>query len=224
MKNHNRLEAEKMTDFFDSRAGNYDEHMFRNVDHFEAFYAAIADPIPVTNVKIQILDLGCGTGLELETIFQRVPNAQVTGIDLSRNMLVLLRDKYAKRMPQIELIQGSYLDLFLGESRYDYVISVMTLHHLLPTKKFSLYQNIKRALKSGGKYIEADYVVSESKTQQFIVEYQKKFESGRLDGSYHLDIPMSSGTLKTLLTKAGFANFDIVWQLGEALVLEASKL
>jgi tRNA (cmo5U34)-methyltransferase len=136
-------------------------------------------------------------------------------------MLAQLRNKYTARMSQIELIHGSYVDLPLGESRYDYVISVMTLHHLLPAMKSSLYQNVKWALKPGGKYIEADYVVSKGKEMRLLVEYQEKAEAGYLDGSYHLDIPMSTETLKTLLTKAGFTEIDVVWQLGESAVLEA---
>jgi tRNA (cmo5U34)-methyltransferase len=136
-------------------------------------------------------------------------------------MLIQLQSKYASRKTQIELIRGSYLELSLGTTRFDYVISVMTLHHLLPQKKTCLYKKINRALKPGGKYIEADYVVSKGKEVHLLALYQEKADAGYLDGSYHLDIPMSVEMIKALLFEAGFSNTEIVWQLGESAVLKA---
>lgn len=41
-----------------------------------------------------LLDIGCGSGLELDTVFQRFPSLQVTGIDLSEKMLDRLVQKH----------------------------------------------------------------------------------------------------------------------------------
>ena len=38
-----------------------------------------------------VLDLGCGTGLELDEIFRYFPDLAVTGIDLTREMLQQLK-------------------------------------------------------------------------------------------------------------------------------------
>ena len=81
---------EKMNDFFNKRAGGYDKHMKETIPQFTAFYRKIVSPIQKTKEKIQILDLGIGTGLELEGIFKKATNAFVTGIDVSENMLKLL--------------------------------------------------------------------------------------------------------------------------------------
>lgn len=48
-------------------------------------YIKLAELIPDTARKL--LDLGCGTGLELGRIFQRFPDISVTGVDLSSEML-----------------------------------------------------------------------------------------------------------------------------------------
>ena len=53
-----------------------------------------------------VLDLGCGTGLELEEYFRLNPDASVTGIDLSDAMLNALSSKFPNR--KLSLIQGSY--------------------------------------------------------------------------------------------------------------------
>ena len=83
-----------MGEFFDRMSGEYDAHMKDNVEGFEQFYSSIAAAIPETKAELGILDIGCGTGIELAAVFQRVPNALITGVDLSGEMLDILRDKY----------------------------------------------------------------------------------------------------------------------------------
>src|SRR6056297_228822 len=156
---------EKMNDFFNKRAASYDQHMKNNVDNFKGFYKMIADPIIKTNERIKILDIGCGTGLELKYIFEKAPNAQIIGVDISDEMLELLLAKYTDKVDQINVIKDSYLTLEFGEKKFDYIISVMTVHHLLYDTKKKLYKKILRSLIDRGKYIEGDYVVSEEKEQ-----------------------------------------------------------
>lgn len=214
---------EKMADFFNHRADHYDQHMQENVENFEAFYATVAQPILYTKCELHILDIGCGTGLELASIFHRAPNAQITAVDLSEKMLAQLYRKYENYSNQIKRVQGSYLEVDLGTKQYEYVISVMTLHHLLPEKKLHLYKNIHRALKKGGKYIEGDYVVSEKKESQFLAAYwerMKKAEDSQ-EGVYHIDIPMSKQRQINLLKEAGFADVKISWEKDESVIFVA---
>jgi tRNA (cmo5U34)-methyltransferase len=216
---------EKMAAFFDQRADGYDQHMQTSVARFESFYAAVAQPIACTDREVHVLDIGCGTGLELERIFQRAPNARITAIDLSEKMLTQLRSKYAERSNQIKLIQDSYLDVNFGERCYDYSVSVMTmtLHHLLPTRKMRLYQKIRRSLKEGGRYIEGDYVVSKEKEAQYLAECQKKIAlvGDSPQSNYHLDIPLTIERKIDVLHWAGFTKIDIIWEEKEAIVLTA---
>ena len=68
---------------------------------------------------MEILDLGCGTGLELEGIFSKAPNAVITCIDLSEKMLSKLTSKYSRFLDQIKPIKGSYLIVPFPEKKYD---------------------------------------------------------------------------------------------------------
>ena len=163
---------EEMEKFFACRSHGYDRHMQENVSSFEDFYRIIAQPIPQTKEPVKILDLGCGTGLELEAILKRAPRALITGIDLSGEMLEKLREKYIDFSSQINLIQGNYLEEDLGQGVFAYAVSVMTLHHLLPGLKQDLYTKIYSALRPGGKYIEGDYYVSPEKEQEFLEKYR----------------------------------------------------
>ena len=72
---------EKMDDFFTARVEGYDEHMKNNIEGADVFYKYTASLLP-TEEKANVLDLGCGTGLELEEYFSINPQARITGIDL----------------------------------------------------------------------------------------------------------------------------------------------
>ena len=92
------------------------------------------------NAHARVLDLGCGTGLELGYYYARNPTAAVTGIDLAGDMLNALRRKYPDK--DLTLIQGSYFAIPLGENCYDAVVSVESLHHFTQEEKIPLYRNV----------------------------------------------------------------------------------
>ena len=76
---------EKMAEFFDSRIDGYEEHMLTCIESAEEFYPFTADCLSGTE-GAEVLDLGCGTGLELEYYFPKNPTTKVTGIDLAPGM------------------------------------------------------------------------------------------------------------------------------------------
>lgn len=71
-----------MEEFFDSRLKDYDEHQLKCINSATEFYPFTASCLP-KGPGSSILDLGCGTGLELGFYFDIVPTAKVTGIDLA---------------------------------------------------------------------------------------------------------------------------------------------
>lgn len=106
--------VEEMAAFFDARAAGYDVYMRDSIfpgAAFAQFYQALSLPIQRTSEPLNILDLGCGTGLEFEALLQRVPNALITGVDLSETMLERLRGKYDAYISQITLLTDSYLTI-----------------------------------------------------------------------------------------------------------------
>jgi len=84
---------EKMEDFFTARVDGYDEHMLNEVKGCKEGYIKMAELIP--DGTESILDLGCGTGLELDEIFKRLPDVSLVGIDLTQAMLDKLRQKHS---------------------------------------------------------------------------------------------------------------------------------
>lgn len=219
------LDAERMADFFDKRAASYDQHMHQSVARFSDFYRSVAIGIERTKEPIAVLDLGCGTGLELEFIFNRAPNCRVTAVDLSEEMLAELHEKYAHVANQITLISTSYLDLSIDPTKWDYIVSVMTMHHLTHSEKLRLYRSVYSGLKPGGLYIEGDYVVSEKDEKECLERYLrlKQAHPEVLNGAYHIDIPCCSKTQLRLFLDAGFAEAQESWTNEQAAVFVAKK-
>lgn len=94
---------EEMADFFSNQIDNYDNVHLNN---WAEEYAHIADYFD-TSIN-SLLDIGCGTGLELASIYQKFPNVKITGIDLSKDMLEKLRVKYTDK--DIDLIMADYFE------------------------------------------------------------------------------------------------------------------
>lgn len=60
---------EEMSAFFNARSTGYDDHMHASLEDAETYYRKLAEPVPRTSTLIEILDLGCGTGLEIPAVF-----------------------------------------------------------------------------------------------------------------------------------------------------------
>ena len=207
---------EKMDDFFAARIDGYDEHMKRDIDGASGFYAYTASLLPKAEGS-RVLDLGCGTGLELEEYFSLNPGAKVTGIDLSEAMLKALKTKFPEK--ELTLIQASYFDTPLGENRYDAAVSVESLHHFPAEKKASLYGKLYQALKADGVFVLTDYFAeSEELEKEYFqnLETLKKAQGLPDDGMYHYDTPLLVEHETELLRKAGFRDVRIMEKWGES--------
>jgi len=214
--------AEKMDEFFIARLDIYEDNMLHNVEGLPEGYAELAKHIPLDAKTL--LDLGCGTGLELDEIYKLYPNIKVTGIDITQPMLARLSDKFTGK--DITLICASYLDYDFGTKQYDCVISFETMHHWTHEEKLGIYRNIHRALNPGGKYVECDYMVEQqSEEEQMFAESKKiRAEQNIPDGKfYHLDIPCTIDNQIKLLIQAGFADVKMVWRKGGTTIIVSDK-
>ena len=213
---------EKMDEFFVSRLDIYENHMLNEVEGMATAYALIADHIPPATQTL--LDLGCGTGLELEGIFKRCPDVRVTGIDLTQAMLDKLWLKFPRK--QLTLICASYLDYDFGGAVYDNAVSCKTMHHILAAEKLALYANIYKALKPGGKYIECDYMVEAQEEEDRLLAESLRLRAAHniSEGElYHLDTPLTVENQIKLLLQAGFSQAEKVWRTGITTIVVAQK-
>ena len=210
------IRLEKMDDFFAARIDGYDEHMKTNIEGASGFYAYTASLLPA-EPGCRVLDLGCGTGLELEEYFALNPSAEITGIDLSKDMLNALKAKFPEK--EMKLIHASYFDVPLGEKTFDAAVSVESLHHFPAELKASLYQKLHTALKKGGVFVLTDYFAeSEELEREYFRNLEElKKEQGLSDGAfYHYDTPLLVSHETDILLRAGFRDVQILKQWGES--------
>ncbi|MGE5606229.1 MAG: class I SAM-dependent methyltransferase [Bacteroidota bacterium] len=213
---------EKMNDFFTARVNGYDNHMINNVIGCKEGYKKMAELLPgsVSN----LLDLGCGTGLELDEIYKSHPNLKVTGIDLTKSMLEVLKQKHPHK--ELTLINASYFDYDFGSENFDAVISFQTLHHFSHEQKIKLYSRVYSSLKPGGKYIECDYMVINQEEEDFYFkenERIRKEQNIQDDEFYHYDTPCTIDNQLEMLQKAQFEKVKMVWRLENTTIIVADK-
>ena len=218
---------EEMSAFFNSRAEVYNTIHLEHVGGMES-KQVVASFLPEHTKTI--IDFGIGTGLELEAIFERFPDVEVTGLDIAENMLRLLKENYPDK--KVDLHMASYLEYDFGNSRYDAALSAMTLHHYNHEVKTNLYRKIFACIKQNGVYIECDYMLSEHEYENaqemenfYFREYSRLKDEQRITDNreYHYDTPCTVTNQTDMLFNAGFSSVKEVWRKGNVVVLVAYK-
>ena len=136
---------------FDDIAKNWDAHP-RRLLQAEKIFSAIEQKVKL-NKQMQVLDIGTGTGLLLIHFISKVKH--ITGIDNSKGMLNMLKEKAEKA--KIDNIDYLFFDAdkdTLPENKFDLAVSSMTFHHIEKVEDF--LKEIYKSLKSGGKICIGD--------------------------------------------------------------------
>ena len=198
-----------MKQFFDLRADSYEEHM----QPWRSQYERVSKLLKESTVNL--LDIGCGSGLELEYIFKRFPHLEVTAIDMSENLLSLLKEKFSDK--NLKVIKGDYFAEDFGEGKFDAAIAFQTLHHYDASKKATLFCKINRSLKEGGIFIECDYMASCKKLE--IVAFKECCRRRRRDNIaddeyVHFDTPLFLTCEIGALKEGGFKRVEIIGPFG----------
>ena len=190
---------ETMSGFFDRRVDSYEDHM----RPWRAYYRWLGELIPAQAETL--LDLGCGTGLELDEIFRLHPDIRVTGIDLAPGMLARLREKHPER--KLTLTVGDYLTVPLAPCAFDVAVAFETLHHFPPETKLRLFRRIFAALRPGGMLLEGDYIAESDEMETYLFQElaRRRARQHVPEGTFvHFDTPLTLAHELSLLSHAGF--------------------
>ena len=214
---------EPMDSFFASRLSGYDEHMLRDIEGAAEFYPYTASLLP-SGPDRRILDLGCGTGLELEYYFNTGGTAALTCIDLSREMLDVLVSKFPGK--DIKTFHASYLDIPLGEDLYDAAISVESLHHFPEETKQSFYRKLWRALRDKGIFVLTDYFAASEEEEIAMAEEALKLRAEQdipAEALVHADTPFTVQHEISVLLESGFSRAGVLRSWGATSGILAEK-
>lgn len=103
----------------------------------------------------RVLDVSCGTGTLAGYLASCAgPGGQVTGVDLSEEMLMEARRKH--KAPNIEFIQANAENLPFEDSSFDRVTISLAIHEMNREGRRNALAEMRRVLKPGGLALVAD--------------------------------------------------------------------
>jgi tRNA (cmo5U34)-methyltransferase len=150
-----------------------------------------------------ILELGTGTGETSRRVLALHPEARLTGLDVSAEMLA------EARLPEADLRVGRLEDP-LPEGPFDLVVSALAVHHLDAAGKRDLFRRILAVLRPGGRFVLADVIVPE-RAEQAVTPLTPGF-----------DLPDRLDDQLAWLAEAGF-DPEPLWVASDLAVIRASK-
>ncbi len=114
----------------------------------------------ITPRAAHVLDVGCGAGNYTLKLLQRLPDLDVTLIDLSRPMIDRAQERVsAQTTGRIFPIQGDIREIDLGADGFDVIVAAMVLHHLRTDEEWrSVFASFHKALRPGGSLWIVDHI------------------------------------------------------------------
>lgn len=102
------------------------------------------------------VDLGCGPGHLVIKLAQMAPQMQVTGLDLSDEMLAEaeIQARMAGLADRISFRRGDAEQIPFPDASLDLVVSTLSLHHW--SKPIAVLDELARVLRPGGAFLIAD--------------------------------------------------------------------
>jgi tRNA (cmo5U34)-methyltransferase len=212
----------KVKDHFDEEAEIFDELIRTLIPSYGYMVDSMVLALPFhQKEKINILDLGCGTGNISLKVKERFPNARITCVDMAENMIKMAKYKLAS-YDDVEFIIADVRDLDFKDD-FDAVVSSLALHHLQHPEKKPFYHTIRRFLKKGGVFYNADNILGSSphlnqlymdKWIEFMLKShtQEEIDTVWLPKHREEDFPAPLMDHIHWLEDAGFEDVDVVWK------------
>jgi ubiquinone/menaquinone biosynthesis C-methylase UbiE len=105
--------------------------------------------------RLQLLDVGCGTGRFLDIVKQVWPRLPAVGLDMSE-AYVREAKRHLRRWARIDLIVGNGEKIPLPDNSQDAVTSIFLFHELPPKVRRTMFGEFARVLKPGGRLVLVD--------------------------------------------------------------------
>ncbi|WOD39376.1 class I SAM-dependent methyltransferase [Nodosilinea sp. E11] len=104
----------------------------------------------------RILDLGCGTGTATLMLKRRFPEAEVMGLDLSPQMLVMANYKAQAAAVDVAFRHGNAMATGLPAASFDVVCATLLFHETPPAVAKTILAEAFRLLTPGGQMLLLD--------------------------------------------------------------------
>jgi tRNA (cmo5U34)-methyltransferase len=118
---------------------NYLEMIRSEVPGFDRLQAAAVSAVPFSPGSV--LDLGIGTGETSRRLLEAYPEAQITGLDSSPDMVFRAREMGIE-------VRLARMEDPLPDGPWDLVIAVLSVHHLTAAGKQDLFRRVREHSRS----------------------------------------------------------------------------
>lgn len=138
------ISSKEIKEAYNKRARIYDKVLEKT-----RYHATLKSIIRKIKLEIpfdaKILDIGCGTGLATEVIWEKYPKSEITGLDYSENML----DLYKKRFPKLDIVIGDFnkadnFSFFNSRKKFEFLDREFDL--IMSTGAISEYGEINKVI------------------------------------------------------------------------------
>jgi tRNA (cmo5U34)-methyltransferase len=175
-----------------------------------------------TPVARHVLDVGCGAGNYTLKLLERIPELDVTLIDLSLPMLERATERISQATSgRITTIQSDIRETRLPGETFDIIVAAAVLHHLRSDAEWrEVFAALYRALRPGGSFWIFDLVESSIPPVQALMwRRYGEYLAGFKDEAYrdHVfsyvekeDTPRSLVFQLDLLREVGFRQVEVL--------------
>ncbi len=169
----------------------YPQMIRENIPRYDELQRATIEAIPFAPARV--LELGVGTGETTRRLLERFPDAAVTGLDSTPEMVFRARELGIE-------VRLARMEDPLPDGPWDLVVSVLTIHHLRADGKKDLFRRVReqsRALVFGD--------VVEVEPERRIASVTEGF-----------DFPSAA------VAQAEWCGGEVIWEADDLVVIRAS--
>lgn len=223
----------KQFEFDENVASVFDDMISRSVPYYEISTKLICDILfSCLEKNAKIVDLGCSTGNTLFRLFEKNAKFELIGVDDSKAMLDIAKNKAKAFGANVNFIQDDILKFELKE--LDCVILNYTLQFIRPLKRSSFVKKIFDGLNKGGIFVFSEKIIYEDKKfGKSIIEIYENYKIEKGYSRYEVSqkrqalenilIPFSEDENKSMVLEAGFKSVETVFKWGNFTTFVAIK-
>lgn len=171
---------------FSSWAKSYDEDVKKDRGQLKIYanYNLILETVYdlVEKLNIQdgkLLEIGVGTGNLASKFLDNDYN--IIGIDQSREMLAVAKEKY----PKLKVRIGEFLKIPYENNTFDVIVSTYAFHHLNEQEKIIAIEEMIRVLKDDGVIVIGDLMFESKEKKLDILENLSKEQIEEIEDEYY---------------------------------------
>ena len=174
---------------FDDQAERYDQFVLNNpsANNFYKYYDKLLETTYLKATEgmsrdIMVLDIGVGTANLTKLFLEK--DYQVVGLDQSREMLNVARQKF----PALKLRLGEFLKLPFENNSFDIIVSTYALHHLNKEEKGLAIKEMLRVLRKDGRIAIGDLMFESEEKRSEIYQTLTKQQIREIEDEYYANI------------------------------------